>query len=68
MGRKLSTWEAEPAGRGHCEIHCDFKEEMFYIKYFDDNGKMFYTEDFPGKSIHYVNDAAENWCLGIKKL
>lgn len=67
MGRKLSTYESE-AGKGYCEVHMDFKEELAYIKYFDSNGKMFYTEEFPNKSIHYVNDAAENWASGIKKL
>lgn len=67
MGRKLSTYYSE-IGKGYCEVHMDFKEEMAYIKYFDNNGKMFFTEDFPEKSIHYVNDAAENWCVGIKKL
>ena len=41
---------------------------MFYIKYFDNNKKQFYTEDFPNKSLRYVEDAAENWVLGIKKL
>lgn len=29
---------------------------------------VFFTEDFPGKSTRYVEDAAENWALGIKKL
>ena len=29
---------------------------------------LFFTEDFPQKSINYVEDAAENWALGIKKL
>ena len=67
MGRKLSTYYSE-IGKGYCEVHMDFKEEMAYIKYFDNNGKMFFTEDFPEKSIHYVNDEAENWCVGIKKL
>ena len=67
MGKKLSTYYADN-GKGHCEIHVDFKEEMFYIKYFDDSGKMFFTEDFTGKSHRYVEDAAENWALGIKKL
>jgi len=67
MGRKLSTYYSE-IDKGYCEVHMDFKEETAYIKYFDNNGKMFFTEDFPGKSIHYVNDAAENWCIGIKKL
>lgn len=68
MGRKLSTWEAEPSERGYCEVHFNYKEEYAYIKYFDNNGRWFFSEDFRGKSLHYVNDAAENWCLGIKKL
>jgi len=68
MGRKLSTYEAHPPGRGYCEVHFNFKEEYAYIKYFDDKGNLFFTEDFPDKSIHYVNDAAENWAAGIKKL
>lgn len=67
MGKKLSTYYSDH-GQGYCEIHVNFKEEMFYIKYFDDNGKMFFTEEFPNKSHRYVEDAAENWALGIKKL
>jgi len=67
MGKKISTYYCEQ-GKGHCEIHVDYKEEMFYIKYFDSNGKLFFTEDFPNKAMRYVEDAAENWTLGIKKL
>lgn len=67
MGKKISTYYADD-GRGYCEIHVNYKEEMFYIKYFDDNRKLFFTEDFPNKSMRYVEDAAENWALGIKKL
>lgn len=66
--RKISTYYADPPGRGHCDVSMDFKEEMAFIEYYDDNGKQFYTEDFPGKSMRYVEDAAENWALGIKKL
>jgi hypothetical protein len=67
MGRKVLTYLTND-NRGHCEIHVDAKNEVFYIKYFDSNGKQFYTEDFPNKSLRYVEDAAENWVLGIKKL
>jgi hypothetical protein len=31
-------------------------------------GNVFYTESFHGKSVHYVEDAAENWALGHKIL
>jgi len=68
MSEKLSTYYADPPGRGYCEVRMDFKEETAYILYFDDNGKQFFTEDFPNKSLRYVEDAAENWALGIKKL
>lgn len=68
MNRKISTYYADPPGRGHCEVWMNFKDEIAYIDYFDDTGKKFYTEDFPNNSIHYVEDAAENWALGIKKL
>jgi hypothetical protein len=44
------------------------KNESFYIKYFDNNGKRFFTEDFEGKALRYVQDAAENWAAGIKQL
>jgi hypothetical protein len=30
--------------------------------------EKFFVEDFPDKSMRYVEDAAENWALGIKKL
>lgn len=68
MSKKISTYYADPPGRGYCEVCMNFKEEMAYIDYFDDNGKQFFSEDFPGKSMRYVEDAAENWALGIKKL
>ena len=64
----ISTYYADPPGQGHCNVCMNFKEEMAYIDYYDDNGKQFFTEDFPGRSLRYVEDAAENWALGIKKL
>lgn len=67
MGRKLSTFYSD-RDKGYCEVHVDLKNEMFYIKYFDDNNRQFFVEDFPNKSLQYVNDAAENWACGIKKL
>jgi hypothetical protein len=67
MGKKLSTHFSDD-NRGKAEVHVDFKHEMFYIKYFDNNNKRFYTEEFEGKTLRYVEDAAENWALGIKAL
>lgn len=67
MGKKISTYWSDH-GKGKAEVHMDFKAEMAYIKYFDNNDKLFFTEEFPNKSIMYVEDAAENWALGIKQL
>lgn len=68
LRRKISTYYADPPGRGYAEVWIDFKEEQGYIEYYDDNEKKFFTEDFPNKSMRYIEDAAENWALGIKKL
>lgn len=65
--RKISTYYSDE-GKGYAEVWMDFKEEIAFIKYFDDNEIKFFEEDFPGKAIRYVEDAAENWALGIKKL
>ena len=67
MGKKLSTYYFDN-GKGCCEIHLDSKNESLYIKYFDESGRKFFVEDFPNKSMLYVENAAENWALGIKKL
>jgi hypothetical protein len=67
MGKKISTYYSD-VGKGYCELHVNYKEEMFYLKYFDDNNKQFFIEEFPNRSMQYVEDAAENWALGIKKL
>ena len=67
MGKKISTYYPDK-GKGWCEIHLDSKEESLYIKYFNESGIRFFTEEFPNKSMRYVEDAAENWALGIKKL
>ena len=69
MGKHMSTFYADPPNEGqYCELHFDFKEEHAYLTYHEENGKRFFKEDFPNKSLRYVEDAAENWALGIKKL
>ena len=68
MGKKLSTFYKDDMSE-YCEIHIDHKEELFYIKYYQkDAAKWFHTEEFNGKSLRYVEDAAENWALGYKEI
>lgn len=67
MGRKLSTYESE-LGKGYCEVHFNYKEEYGYIKYFDNNGKQFYVEEFPGETIKTVTSTARQWAEGYYKL
>ena len=63
----LSTYYSD-IGQDYAEIHVNLKEEFFYIEYHSDDKKIFHTEDFVGKALRYVEDAAENWALGIKIL
>jgi len=66
--QKLISTHHSDLGEGYAEVWFDFKEELAFIKYLDDNGVMFFEESFPNNSISYVEDAAENWTTGIKKL
>ena len=46
----------------------DGERSFFSITYKDPNGVRLMQEDFPYKALGYVEDAAENWTLGIKLL
>ena len=41
-------------------------DNKFFIIYTDKDGDVMNVENFPGKSLRYVEDAAENFALGIK--
>lgn len=67
MEKHISTHHTDN-NLGRAEVWVNYKDEAFFIKYFDENNKQFFTEEFPNKSMRYVEDAAENWALGIKQL
>ena len=67
MGRKLST-VMSTTSRDYCEVHFDYKEEYAYLRYFTEQGVKYFEESFHGKTLRYVEEAAENWSIGIKKL
>ena len=46
----------------------DGEHSFFSITYKDASGTRITNEDFKYKSLRYVQDAAENWTLGIKQL
>ena len=46
----------------------DGDHSYYSITYKDKDGVRLGTADFPFKSLQYVEDAAENWTLGIKVL
>ena len=64
----ISTYWAGDGDKGRAEVHKNIEEHSSFIRYYDNTNTLFFTEEFPNKSIHYVEDAAENWALGIKKL
>lgn len=63
---KVKEFLGEKSGQQlRAEIYSD--TDGYRIKYWV-NGDLTKTESFDGKSIHYVEDAAENWISGIKVL
>lgn len=65
--RKIDEYETYD-GRGKAVISIHLKDEMYQIDYYDDHDRHFFCEEFPNKTLRYVEDAAENWVAGIKTL
>lgn len=61
----ISTWVNEQSS---ARAEVILKNDYYVIEYYDKSGNRFHTEEFKGVSIHYVEDAAENWTKGIKQL
>lgn len=60
----ISTFYKEDAdSRARAEVIDD--NGLYVIHYYNAAGNLFRTQNFPGKSVRYVEDAAENWTLGI---
>jgi hypothetical protein len=67
--KQISTYFKEGTElKARAEVVFDSDNTVYNIEYYNLQGQIFHTESFPGKSVHYVEDAAENWALGIKVL
>jgi hypothetical protein len=53
---------------GSAQVRQNPKTKEYFIIYFAEDGQIFDSEKFPDKSLRYVEDAAENYALGIKIL
>lgn len=61
----ISTYVSEST-QGRAEVRQS--ADAYYIDYYNSSGDLIVSESFAGKSLRYVEDAAENWALGIKTL
>ena len=48
-------------------VYKDVHTNEHFIIYYTVRGAVSSTEHFPGKALGYVEDAGENWALGIKQ-
>lgn len=62
----VSTYFKEDNSGPRAEIHDS--AGGYYIEYYDLAGNLILTENHFGKSMRWVENAAENWALGIKHL
>ena len=67
MSKVISKVQSQILDDAYCEIKLSPDSDSFSIDFFV-KGSLIKNEEFPGKSIHYLNSAAENWAIGIKKL
>lgn len=64
----ISTYFKEDTAAGRAEVLKNEEGGYYYVDYYDAGGNKFFTEAFPNKSVQYVENAAENWVMGIKVL
>jgi len=65
---ELSTYYSDQVLGETAVIFKDLKDKTYYIRYYDETGEVFHTEHYTKNSVYYVEDAAENWALGYKKI
>ena len=69
MSKLLSTFFKEGTDlKAKAEVHQNDLRNGYLIRYYDHNGHHIMDEEFVGNSLQFVEDAAENWVLGIKVL
>lgn len=66
VNREISTYFADENNSCRAVVKCDIIKNEYFIDYYEGETRLL-TEVFPGFSLQYVEDAAENWALGIKK-
>jgi thymidylate synthase (FAD) len=67
MSKTISTYWHQLLDDAYCKIKLSTDSDTFSIDFYVD-GSHVKNEEFPGKSIHYLESAAENWTAGIKKI
>jgi hypothetical protein len=48
-------------------VYLDTKAECYSVDFYE-NDSIIATEEYPNKSVHWAEDCAENWVLGIKRV
>jgi len=67
MSKTISTYYHNTLKDSHCNIMLTPDSDVLSIDFYVD-GSYVKNEEFPGKSMHYLESAAENWCFGIKEI
>lgn len=65
MSNEISTFYKDNGD--YCVVY-KTGPQSYAIDYYTSTGAKITEEHFPVNSLNYVEDAAENWTLGIKKL
>lgn len=67
MATLISTYYSDTQANARAEVY-KASDGSYFIEYFSPDGNLIEHEEFRSNSIHFVEDAAENWALGIKVL
>jgi len=64
MASKIISKFWDPDHIKKAVVHVDTKTCSYFVEYYE-NDKLLETKNYPCKSLYFVEDAAENYTLGI---
>jgi hypothetical protein len=65
--REISRYYADRNIKSYASVKYDIMSDIYWVEYYDADENLLVKELYPGKSLQFIEDAAENWALGIKK-
>ena len=68
MGNRLLSTFSTDDSTGYAEVKYNSSTELIYVKFYDEWGRLYYTEEHPNKTVKQVEESVQDWAAGNREL